>query len=322
MRYLLYTSVYYTTTGNDVAMPKTMGEFSAEQRRLQEQTRLSQQDAADSLHAYRGKADENELRRRAAAEELRRKEMEARQGLHGYRGTFDGKSGGGTPKHEAISVDARAGERRDDVIAGNVAGYQPSMVDGVSGVESDKISSGSTVASAAAQVIDGVPAEEMQSEENKKEVAITPPTATPTNETTAPINQAPTAVPVGPAQKTFSFSFGLLCNTDSGDKEAMIGRVMDKIDDIAHEAIGGTDGAEYRAELKAYLIEANDDPTYVDESGTGDVVRRIVKVAVPYFILVGVEIPTVAGQVQGKVIGATRAACAAGELADVAKSSS
>ena len=132
----------------------------------------------------------------------------------------------------------------------------------------------------------------------------------------------PSAVPVGPAQKTFSFSFGLLCNAASGDKEAMIERVMDKIDDIAREAIGGIDGAEYRAELKAYLIEANDDPTYVDESGTGDVVRRIVKVAVPYFILLGVEIPTVAGQVQGKVIGATRAACAAGELADVAKSSS
>ena len=320
MRYLLYTSVYYTTAGNDVAMPKTMGEFSAEQRRLQEQTRLSQQDAADSLHAYRGKADENELRRRAAADELRRKEMEARQGLHGYRGTFDGKSGGGTPKHEAISVDARAGARRDDVLAGNLAGYQPSMADGVSGVESDKISSGGTVASAG-KVNDVAPAEDMQSEE-KKEVAITPPTATPTNETAAPLNQAPPAVPVGPAQKTFSFSFGLLCNTDSGDKGAMIGRVMDKIDDISREAIGGIDGAEYRAELKAYLIEAKDDPTYVDESGTGDVVRRIVKVAVPYFILVGVEIPTVAGQVQGKVIGATRAACSAGELADVAKSSS
>lgn len=318
MRYLISASIYHPNAGDDVAMPKTLDEFSNEQRRLQEQTRLSQQDAADSLHSYRGKADENELRRRAAAEELRRKEIEARQGLHGYRGTFDGKSGGGTPKHEAICVDARAGERRDDVIAGNLVGYQPSMADGVSGVESDKISSGGTVASAG-KVNDGVPAEEMSSEE-KKEAAITPPN--PTNESAASINPVPSAVPVGPAQKTFSFSFGLLCNAASGDKEAMIERVMDKIDDIAREAIGGIDGAEYRAELKAYLIEANDDPTYVDESGTGDVVRRIVKVAVPYFILLGVEIPTVAGQVQGKVIGATRAACAAGELADVAKSSS
>ena len=204
-------------------------------------------------------------------------------------------------------------------MAGNVAGYQPARADGGSGVESRKVGSGGTVASAGNVNECVVPTKEKQSEE-KKEVAITPPTAT--NETAAPIAPVPPAVPLGPAQKTFSFSFGLLCNADSGHKEAMIGRVMDKIDDIAREAIGGIDGAEYRAELKAYLIEANDDPTYVDESGTGDVVRRIVKVAVPYFILAGAEIPTVAGQVQGKVIGATRAACAAGELADVAKSSS
>ena len=272
-------------------MPKTLDEFSAEQRRMQEELRRKEMEAQQGLHGYRGNVDENELRRRAAAEELRRKEMEARQGLHGYRGTFDGKSGASPAKQEAISADARAGERRDDIMSGNVAGYHPSA-----------------------------PTEDMQSGENKKEVAITPPAAT--NETAAPSTPAPPAVPVGPAQKTFSFSFGLLCNADSGDKEAMIGRVMEKIDDISREAIGGIDGAEYRKQLKAYLIEANDDPTYVDDSGTGDVVRRIVKVAVPYFILEGVEIPMVAGLVQGKVIGATRAACAAGELADVAKSSS
>lgn len=69
-----------------MAMPKTLDDFNAEQHRLQEQTRLSQQTAAESLHAYRGNVDEKELRRRAAAEELRRKEMEAKEGLHGYRG--------------------------------------------------------------------------------------------------------------------------------------------------------------------------------------------------------------------------------------------
>ena len=74
-------------------MPKTLDEFSAEQRRMQEELRRKEMEAQQGLHGYRGNVDENELRRRAAAEELRRKEMEARQGLHGYRGTFDGKSG-------------------------------------------------------------------------------------------------------------------------------------------------------------------------------------------------------------------------------------
>jgi len=295
-------------------MPKTMDDFNAEQRRLQEHTRLSQLNAAESLHAYRGNVDENELRRRAAAEELRRKEMEAREGLHGYRGTFDGKSGRGGavgPAKQAISADVRAGERRDDVISGNVAGYHPSMVEG-SGIESDTSGAGAGAVASAEQVNAVAPAEE----------AISAEPTTATNETAAPITPAPPAVPMGPAQKTFSFSFGLLCNADSGDKEAMIRRVMDKINDIARDTIGGVNGAEYRAELKAYLIEANDDPTYVDGSGNDDVVRRIVKVAVPYFILTGVEIPPVAGLVQREVIGATRAACAGGELADVAKRSS
>lgn len=272
-------------------MPKTLDDFNAEQRRLQEQTRLSQQNAAESLHAYRGNVDENELRRRAAAEELRRKEMEAKEGLHGYRGTFDGsgKAGTNSTTKQTIHADVRAGERRDDVMSGNVNGYQESAAQSVGNVAEPGVSS-------------------------DQQISPVPPPA-------APVTPTAPAVPMGPAQKTFSFSFGLLCNSDSGDKEAMIGRVMDKINDIACNTIRGVEGAEYKTELKAYLVEAKDDPTFVDEGGNGAVVRRIVKVAVPYFILAGMEIPAVAAVVQKEVIGNTRAACVAGELADVAKAS-
>ena len=289
-----------------MAMPKTLDDFNAEQRRMQEQTRLSQQNAAESLHAYRGNVDENELRRRAAAEELRRKEIEAKEGLHGYRGAFDGsgKTGTNTSK-EAIHADVRAGERRDDIMSGNVKGYQESAA-GTGAAETHKSTSDAQAQSVGNDAESGVSSD-------KQEDTVPPPVA--------PVAPAPPAVPMGPAQKTFSFSFGLLCNSDSGDKEAMIGRVMDKINDIACNSIGGVAGAEYRAELKAYLVEAKDDPTYVDEGGNGAVVRRIVKVAVPYFILAGMEIPAVASAVQKEVIGNTRRACVAGELADVAKAS-
>ena len=289
-------------------MPKTLDDFNAEQRRLQEQTRLSEQNAAESLHAYRGSVDENELRRRAAAEELRRKEMEAKEGLHGYRGTFDGSKAGtnNTPK-QAISPDVRAGERRDDVMSGNMNGYQETAA-GIIATDNNASASEVQAPSEGDRVEQGV------SVENQEDTAApSAPAATPT--------PPPPAVPTGPAQKTFSFSFGLLCNSDSGDKGAMIGRVMDKINDIACNAIGGVEGAEYKTELKAFLVEAKDDPTYVDESGKGAVVRRIVKVAVPYFILAGMEIPSVASAVQKEVIGATRRACVAGELANVAKAS-
>lgn len=294
-------------SGNDVAMPKTLDDFNAEQRRLQEQTRLSQQNAAESLHAYRGNVDENELRRRAAAEELRRKEMEAKEGLHGYRGTFDGsrKAGANNTAKQAIHADVRAGERRDDVQSGNMNGYKDSAA-GTSAAETHKSTSGVQAQSVGVGAEPGVPSD-------KQEDTILP--------LAAPVTPAPPAVPMGPAQKTFSFSFGLLCNSDSDDKEAMIGRVMDKINDIACNTLGGIKGAEYKTELKAYLVEAKDDPTYVDESGNGAVARRIVKVAVPYFILAGMEIPAVADVVQKEVIGNTRAACVAGELADVAKAS-
>ena len=280
-------------------MPKTLDDFNAEQHRLQEQTRLSQQTAAESLHAYRGNVDENELRRRAAAEELRRKEMEAKEGLHGYRGTFDGSRKAGTnASKQAIHADVRAGEGRDDVMSGNVNGYKEySAGTGLVDVQAQSVGVGAEP---------GVPSD-------KQEDAI-PPLA-------APVTPAPPAVPMGPAQKTFSFSFGLLCNSDSGDKEAMIGRVMDKTNDIACNTIGEVEGAEYKTVLKAYLVEAKDDPTYVDEGGNNAVVRRIVKVAVPYFILAGMEIPAVAAVVQKEVIENTRAACVAGELADVAKAS-
>ena len=289
-------------------MPKTLDDFNAEQRRMQEQTRLSQQNAAESLHAYRGNVDENELRRRAAAEELRRKELEAKEGLHGYRGAFDGSGKTGTntcTSKEAIHADVRAGERRDDVMSGNVKGYQESAA-GPGAAETHK----STSDAQAQPVKDGA---KSGVSSDKHEDTVPPPAA--------PVTPAPPTVPMGPAQKTFSFSFGLLCNSDSGDKEAMIGRVMDKINDIACNSIGGVAGAEYKAELKAYLVEAKDDPTYVDEGGNGAVVRRIVKVAVPYFILAGMEIPAVASAVQKEVIENTRRACVAGELADVAKSS-
>jgi len=112
--------------GDDVApaAPKTMDAFNAEQRRMQEQTRLSQLNAAESLHQYRGTVDEEELKRRAAAEELRRKEIEARKGLHGYRAKqFDGARASPAAKTYQ-EADVRAGERRDDVMSGNISGYQ------------------------------------------------------------------------------------------------------------------------------------------------------------------------------------------------------
>lgn len=120
-------------TGDDApAAPKTMDAFNAEQRRLQEQTRMSQLNAAESLHQYRGTVDEEELKRRAAAEELRRKEIEARQGLHGYRakqfgGSNNARSAAAKDYREA---DVKAGERRDDVMSGNIFGFQlPSLGD-------------------------------------------------------------------------------------------------------------------------------------------------------------------------------------------------
>lgn len=106
-----------------------MDAFNAEQRRMQEQTRISQLNAAESLHQYRGTVDEEELKRRAAAEELRRKEIEARKGLHGYRAKqFDGASRASPAAKKYQEADARAGERRDDVMSGNVSAYQVASV--------------------------------------------------------------------------------------------------------------------------------------------------------------------------------------------------
>ena len=126
-------------------------------------------------------------------------------------------------------------------MSGNMNGYQETAA-GIIATDNDASASEVQAPSEGDRVEQGVSVE--KSVENQEDTAApSAPAATPT--------PPPPAVPTGPAQKTFSFSFGLLCNSDSGDKGAMIGRVMDKINDIACNAIGGVEGAEYKTELKA-----------------------------------------------------------------------